>query len=103
VLQNVELVIHDPAVPIVGVTSRGFRGSVLIFSPDFFVPIVNQEQVDGTNLLNDRGNRWLGSVIGCLKAGVTPALGYRRSELDWFLSGKDVSQRGCPNDLYLGA
>ena len=58
---------------IVGVTPPGFRGSVLIFSPDFFVPIVNQEQVDGTNLLNDRGNRWLGSVIGRLKAGVTPA------------------------------
>jgi len=29
--------------------------------------------VDGTNLLNDRGNRWLGSVMGRLKAGVTPA------------------------------
>jgi len=58
---------------IVGVTPPEFRGSVLIFSPDFFVPIVNQEQVDGTNLLSDRGNRWLGSVIGRLKAGVTPA------------------------------
>jgi predicted permease len=58
---------------IVGVTPPGFRGSVLIFSPDFFVPIVNQQQVDGTNLLNDRGNRWLGSVMGRLKAGVTPA------------------------------
>jgi predicted permease len=58
---------------IVGVTPPGFRGSVLIFSPDFFVPIVNQEQVDGTNLLNDRGNRWLGSVVGRLQAGVTPA------------------------------
>ena len=57
---------------IVGVTPPGFRGSVLIFSPDFFVPIVNQEQADGTNLLNDRGNRWLGSVMGRLKAGVTP-------------------------------
>ena len=57
---------------IVGVTPAGFSGSVLIFSPDFFVPIVNQEQVGGTNLLNDRGNRWLGSVMGRLKAGVTP-------------------------------
>ena len=55
---------------IVGVTSPEFRGSVLIFSPDFFVPITNQEQV---NTLNDRGNRWLGSVVGRLKAGVTTA------------------------------
>ena len=55
------------------VTPPEFRGSVLIFSPDFFVPIVNQEQVDATNLLSDRGNRWLGSLIGRLKAGVSPA------------------------------
>ena len=58
---------------ILGVTPPGFRGTVLIFSPDFFVPIVNQEQVDGWNGLNDRGNRWVGSVAGHLKAGVTPA------------------------------
>jgi predicted permease len=45
----------------------------LIFSPDFFVPIVNQEQVDGWNGLNARGNRWIGEVLGHLKAGVTPA------------------------------
>ena len=57
---------------IVGVTPPGFRGSVLIFSPDFFVPIVNQEQVEGWSGLSDRGNRWLGSVMGRLKAGVTP-------------------------------
>jgi MacB-like periplasmic core domain len=30
---------------ILGVTPPGFRGTVLVFSPDFFVPIVNQEQV----------------------------------------------------------
>ena len=54
---------------ILGVTPPGFRGTVLIFSPDFFVPIVNQEQVDGWNGLNDRGNRWVGAVVGHLKAG----------------------------------
>ena len=58
---------------ILGVTPPGFRGTVLIFSPDFFVPIVNQEQVDGWNGLNDRGNRWVGAVMGHLKSGVTPA------------------------------
>ena len=58
---------------IVGVTPPGFRGSVLIFSADFFVPIVNQEQADGASLLNDRGNHWIGSVLGHLKVGVTPA------------------------------
>jgi predicted permease len=57
---------------ILGVTPPGFRGTVLFFWPDFFVPIVNQEQVEGWNGLNDRGNRWVGSIVGHLKAGVTP-------------------------------
>jgi predicted permease len=58
---------------VIGVTPPAFRGSVLIFSPDLFVPIVNQEQEDGANLLNARGNRWIGEVLGHLKAEVTPA------------------------------
>ena len=58
---------------ILGVTPPGFRGTVLIFSPDFFVPIVNQEQMEGWNGLNDRGNRWVGAVVGHLKSGVTVA------------------------------
>ncbi len=58
---------------VIGVTPPGFRGTVLIFSPDFFVPIVNQEQVDGWSGLNARGNRWVGEVLGHLKEGVTPA------------------------------
>ena len=57
---------------ILGVTPPGFRGTVLFFMIDFFVPIVNQEQVDGFNGLNDRSNRWVGSIMGHLKAGVTP-------------------------------
>ena len=57
----------------VGVTPPGFRGTVLIFSPDFFAPIVNQEQNDAADLLKARGNRWIGEVLGHLKAGVTPA------------------------------
>src|SRR5207253_9387936 len=58
---------------VLGVTPPGFRGTVLIFSPDFFVPIVDQYEVDGWSGLNDRGSRWVGSVAGHLKAGVTPA------------------------------
>ena len=57
---------------ILGVTPPGFRGTVLFLSPDFFVPMVNQEQVEGWNGLNDRGNRWVGAIVGHLKAGVTP-------------------------------
>src|ERR1700687_2258424 len=58
---------------VVGVTPPGFRGTVLIFSPDFFAPIVNQEQDDAADLLKARGNRWISGVLGHLKAGVSPA------------------------------
>jgi predicted permease len=58
---------------IVGVAPPGFAGTALIFSPDLFLPIVNEEQVKGWNGLNARGNRWMDGVIGHLKAGVTPA------------------------------
>jgi len=58
---------------IVGVAPPGFHGTILFFSPDFFVPMVNLEQVTGTNLLNTRGSRWIFMLMGHLKAGVTPA------------------------------
>jgi predicted permease len=57
---------------IVGVAPPEFHGTLLFFNPDFFVPIVNLEQVDGENLLNARGKRWVFMTMGHLKAGVTP-------------------------------
>ncbi|MGB6597030.1 MAG: ABC transporter permease, partial [Candidatus Acidiferrum sp.] len=58
---------------ILGVAPPEFRGTLLIVSPDFWVPIVNQEQIEGENVLNLRGNRGLLMVMGHLKPGVTPA------------------------------
>ncbi len=58
---------------ILGVAPPEFRGTLLFVHPDFWVPLVNQEQVEGLNLLNERGNRDLLMVLGHLKAGVTPA------------------------------
>jgi predicted permease len=58
---------------IVGVAPPEFRGTLLFFGPDFFVPIVNAEQIDGRSFLNARGTRWVFEVIGHLKPGVTPA------------------------------
>ena len=57
---------------IVGIAAPGFIGTLLIGSPDFFLPMVNREQVDGTSVLNARGNRWIFMTMGHLKAGVTP-------------------------------
>jgi predicted permease len=58
---------------IIGVTQPGFHGTLVFFNPDFFVPIVNAEQVEGDNLLNARGNRWVFMTLGHLKAGVSVA------------------------------
>jgi predicted permease len=58
---------------IVGVAPPGFHGTMLLFAPEFFVPIVNQEQVDGEDLLKVRGKRRILEMVGHLKAGVTPA------------------------------
>ena len=57
---------------IIGVTPPTFRGTLVFLSPNFFVPLVDCEQVDGTNYLNDRGNRSVMQVMGHLKPGVTP-------------------------------
>jgi predicted permease len=57
---------------IIGVAPPEFRGTLLFFSPDFFMPMVNQEQIEGTNILNARGTRWIFMTLGHLKPGVTP-------------------------------
>jgi hypothetical protein len=58
---------------VLGVAPHEFHGTLLFFSPNFFVPMVNQEQIDGESLLSARGKRWVFEVLGHLKAGVTPA------------------------------
>ncbi|HEY9139869.1 MAG TPA: ABC transporter permease [Bryobacteraceae bacterium] len=57
---------------IVGVAPPEFHGTLLFFSPDLFVPIVNHEQLEGENNLDARGNRWIFATEGHLKPGVTP-------------------------------
>jgi predicted permease len=58
---------------ILGVAPPNFRGTLVFVSPNFYVPMVNQEQIEGWNGLNDRGSASLLMVMGHLKAGVTPA------------------------------
>ena len=59
---------------ILGVAPPEFHGTSEFFPPDFYVPLVNQEQVHGENVLNDRKNRRaIFEAIGHLKPGVTPA------------------------------
>jgi predicted permease len=58
---------------IVGVAEQGFHGTLVFFNPDFFVPIVNAEQLDEQNDLNTRRRRWVFMTLGVLKPGVTVA------------------------------
>src|SRR5215469_1072172 len=58
---------------ILGVAPPEFYGTLVFFSADFFVPIVNHNQLNGGDALNARGNRWTFEAMGHLKPGVTPA------------------------------
>src|SRR5207237_8777768 len=59
---------------ITGVAPPEFRGTLLFVSPDFFAPIVNQEQIEGQSLLETRGTtHGIFETFGHLKPGVTPA------------------------------
>jgi predicted permease len=57
---------------VIGVAPPGFRGTLVFFSPEYFVPIANQEQTGGWSGLNDRANPSVLVIMGHLKPGVTP-------------------------------
>jgi predicted permease len=57
---------------ILGVTQPEFRGTELFFAPDFWVPLIDQGQVDGWSMLKSRTARGT-ELLGHLKAGVRPA------------------------------
>jgi macrolide transport system ATP-binding/permease protein len=56
---------------ILGVAPPDFNGTLLFFFPDFWVPMVQQEQIQGFDVLNNRGQRDIFMVMGHLKPGVT--------------------------------
>jgi predicted permease len=58
---------------ILGVGPPDFQGTLLFGAADFFVPMVNQEQLEGENNLNDRATQSVFMTIGHLKPGVAPA------------------------------
>ena len=57
---------------ILGVAPPEFYGTTLFFAPDFFVPLVNQQQMDGRFRLNDRGDNLVFQSFGHLKPGISP-------------------------------
>jgi predicted permease len=78
---------------IIGVAPPEFQGSFPVFAADMFVPLVNQEQVDGQAWLNVRANKFVSEIIGHLKPGVTPA----QAAADLSAIGAQV-ERSYPRD-----
>jgi predicted permease len=58
---------------VVGVAPESFHGTELFMWPDFWIPVVNEQQLEGYSFLNQRGNHEV-FLIGHLKSGVTPEL-----------------------------
>jgi predicted permease len=58
---------------ILGVAPPEFSGTLVFFFPDFWAPMVEQEQLQGLKVLNDRGQQDIYMVFGHMKPGVTPA------------------------------
>lgn len=56
---------------VVGVAPRSFHGTELFFWPDFWVPMVNQQQIEGYDFLSKRGNHGIW-MLGRLKPGASP-------------------------------
>jgi predicted permease len=55
---------------ILGVAPNGFHGTELFFWPEFWMPMINEEQVEGYSFLTKRSNHGI-FVIGKLKQGVS--------------------------------
>ena len=56
---------------IVGVAPAEFHGTLLPSSPDFYAPMVNEEQLEGRNVLDVRRTHSLFMLLGHLKPGIT--------------------------------
>ena len=57
---------------IIGVAPKSFHGTELFFWPDFWIPMVNEEQIDGFNYLDKRFNHGI-NVLGAAQARRHPA------------------------------
>jgi predicted permease len=56
---------------ILGVAPRAFHGTELFFWPDFWVPMVNEQQIEGYDFLSKRGNHGIW-MLGTLKPDISP-------------------------------
>ncbi|UWZ83331.1 ADOP family duplicated permease [Occallatibacter riparius] len=80
---------------VIGVAPDEFRGTLFFVAPDFYVPIVNQQQVGGGNAFSERANmQGVFEVFGHLRRGVS----VRDAEADVNAIGDEL-QREYPKDV----
>lgn len=93
--QTVQLNKHP--FTVIGVAPPEFHGTLVFFYADLFVPMVNQEQVDGESYLEARRQKSVFMAMGHLKAGVSvaQAIGDLNSVGSWLGSTypKDAGER----------
>jgi predicted permease len=58
---------------IIGVAPPGFQGTIMFLAPDFFMPIVNEEQMGAPSLNTRATEHAVFEALGHLKPRVTPA------------------------------
>jgi predicted permease len=65
-----QIEVNEHPYTVLGVAPENFNGTEIFMSPDFWVPLVNEQQVEGDNYLQQRSNYqiWL---VGRLKSGVS--------------------------------
>ena len=89
---------------ILGVAPPEFHGTLIVLQSRFLCADREPGQLaERRSDLNARGNRWIFMTAGTSQAGSDAGAGDRRSELDWRVSGKDLSQGRWQDDLYPGA
>jgi predicted permease len=73
---------------VLGVAPQSFGGTELFFAADFWIPMLNQKQIDGYNYLEQRSDYEIWSV-GRLKPGVT----VQQAEADLDAIGQHLASR----------
>jgi predicted permease len=82
---------------IIGVAPPGFRGTLMMFSPAFFVPLVNHQQLAGVDIINDRAERGgIFMTLGHLKDGVSTAQAAADVNAIWVDLAKSYPKEHAP-------
>src|SRR5579884_1764371 len=88
------VLINGHPFSIIGVAPEGFMGTEVVFAPDFWLPMMMQEQADpGSNWLHNRNEGRLNQVIGRMKAGVGMAQAQAQTEAIAAQIAKDYLSR----------